>query len=103
MTQVRINEISGGTYPVDIFIADVYGNNKSLIGTILSGPVPPTVSYNTVIPSIFDTAPEVMLLMIDSVGCEVFKILNCDEGCAFEITIILADCEMNVTISKLNP
>ena len=87
MTQVRINEISGGTYPVDIFIADVYGNNKSLIGTILSGPVPPTVFYNTVVPSIFDTAPEVMLLMVDSVGCEVFKILNCSEGCVFEITI----------------
>lgn len=89
MKQVRITLISGTTYPVDVFIADVYGNNRSLLGTIVSGPVPPTVTYNTVIPSIFNTAPEVMLLMVDSEGCETFKILECTYGCAFEITISL--------------
>jgi hypothetical protein len=89
MKQVRITLISGTTYPIDVFIADVYGNNRSLLGTIVSGPVPPTVTYNTVIPSIFETAPEVMLLMIDSEGCETFKILECTYGCAFEITISL--------------
>lgn len=89
MKQVRITLISGTTYPIDVFIADVYGNNRSLLGTIVSGPVPPTVTYNTVIPPIFNTAPEVMLLMIDSEGCETFKILECTYGCAFEITITL--------------
>jgi hypothetical protein len=89
MKQVRITLISGTTYPIDVFIADVYGNNRSLLGTIVSGPVPPTVTYNTVIPSIFNTAPEVMLLMVDSEGCETFKILECTYGCAFEITISL--------------
>lgn len=89
MRQVRITLISGATYPIEVFIADIYGNNRSLIGTISSGPVPPTVTYNTVIPSIFNTAPEVMLLMVDSEGCETFKILECTYGCAFEITISL--------------
>ena len=89
MRQVRITLISGSTYPINVFIADIYGNNRSLLGTILSGPVPPTVTYNTVIPSIFNTAPEVMLLMVDSEGCETFKILECTYGCAFEITISL--------------
>ena len=87
MKQVRITLISGATYPIEVFIADVYGNNRSLLGTIFSGPVPPTVTYNTVIPSIFNTSPEVMLLMVDSQGCETFKILECTYGCAFEIII----------------
>jgi hypothetical protein len=89
MKQVRITLISGATYPIEVFIADVYGNNRSLLGTIFSGPVPPTVTYNTVIPSIFNTSPEVMLLMVDSEGCETFKILECTYGCAFEIIISL--------------
>jgi len=90
MRQVRITLISGATYPIKVFIADIYGNNRSLLGTISSGPVPPTVTYNTVIPSIFNTAPEVMLLMVDSKGCETFKILECTYGCAFEIIITLS-------------
>ena len=89
MKQVRITLISGTTYPIDVFIADVYGNNRSLLGTIVSCPVPPTGTYNTVIPAIFNTAPEVMLLMVDSEGCETFKILECTYGCAFEIIINL--------------
>lgn len=89
MRQIRITTISGSTYPINVFIADVYGNNRSLLGTISSGPVPPTVTYNTVIPSIFDTAPEVMLLLVDDKGCELFKILDCTYGCAFEIIISL--------------
>ena len=76
MTQVRITEISGGTYPISIYIADVYGNNNTLLGTISSGPVPPVVEYNTVIPSIFQTAPQIMLTLTDSNDCQVFKILE---------------------------
>ena len=100
MVQVRITEISGGTYPVNVYIADVYGNNQFLLGTINSGPVPPTVSYNSVIPSIFSTAPEIMLKLIDSNGCQIFKILDCTFGCAFEITVQLVDCIVNITINE---
>jgi hypothetical protein len=99
MIQVRITSISGGTTPISVYIADVYGNNKSLLGTI-SSTVPPTVSYNSVIPSIFDTAPEIMLILTDSLGCEVFQILQCTFGCSFEITIELASCIVDMTIQE---
>jgi hypothetical protein len=89
MNQIRINEISGGTFPINVYISDVYGNNQSLIGVISSGPVPPIVRYNSVIPSIFNTAPEVVLTLTDSNECEIFKTLQCTFGCAFEITINL--------------
>jgi hypothetical protein len=100
MTQVRIDEISGGTYPISVYIADVYGNNRSLLGVISTGPVPPTVYYNTVIPTIFNTAPEIMLLLVDDNDCEVFKLLDCTFGCAFEITINLVSCIVNITITE---
>jgi hypothetical protein len=102
MNQVRITEISGGTYPISVYISDVYGNNQTLLGTISSGPVPPVVEYNTVIPSIFSTAPEIMLKLVDSNNCEVFKILQCTFGCAFEITIELSSCIVNLNIQEAN-
>lgn len=100
MTQVRIESISGGSYPISVYIADYYGNNQFLLGTISSGPVPPTVSYNSTIPPIFNTAPAIMLKLVDSLGCEVFQILECTFGCAFNITVQLVDCIVNITIQE---
>jgi hypothetical protein len=100
MTQVRITDISGGTYPISVYIADVYGNNSTLLGTIDTGPVPPTVNYNTVIPSIFQNAPQIMLTLIDSNNCQVFKILDCTFGCDFQITIEMASCVVNINIQE---
>jgi len=85
MTQVRITEISGSTYPINVFIADVYGNNTTLLGTIETGPVPPTIEYNTTIPAIFQTAPQIMLTLTDANNCSIFKLLDCTFGCAFQI------------------
>jgi hypothetical protein len=87
MTQVRIDLISGGTYPINVYISDIYGNNQSFLGTITPGPVPPIVIYNSTIPSIFNTAPQIMLKLVDSNNCETFKILDCTFGCSFEITV----------------
>jgi len=100
MIQVRISNISGGTYPINVYIADVYGNNQSLLGTINSGPVPPTVEYNSTIPSIFETAPEIMILLTDANNCSVFKILDCTYGCSFQITIQLTSCVVNMNIEN---
>jgi hypothetical protein len=101
MTQVRITDISGGTNPINVYIADVYGNNQSLLGTIATGTtVPPTVYYNTVIPSIFETAPEIMLLLVDANGCQVFKILQCTFVCTFQITIQMESCVVNIDIQN---
>ena len=102
MTQVRITDISGGTYPINVYIADVYGNNQTLLGTINPGPVPPIVEYNTAIPSIFNTAPQIMLMMVDANNCSIFKILDCTFGCTFQITIQLADCVVNMDIQEAN-
>lgn len=101
MVQIRITEISGGTYPIQVFISDVYGNNQYQLATINAGPVPPVQTYNTTIPSIFQTAPELMLKLIDDNGCEIFKILDCTFGCAFEITIETASCIVNINITQL--
>jgi len=101
MTQIRIDMISGGTYPIIVSIADVYGNNLTNIATITSGPVPPTETYNsgnTTIPSIFNTAPQIMLLLTDANGCQVFKILDCTFGCSFQITVNLVSCVVDITI-----
>ncbi len=103
MRQIRITEITGATYPVDVYIADVYGNYQTYLGTITSGdaPNPPfsSVNYTTQIPSIFNTAPAIMLLMVDSNGCRIFKILDCTFGCFFDIIIELADCDFTLNIS----
>lgn len=100
MVQVRLDFISGASYPVSVYIADVYGNNKSLLGTISTGPVPPQINYNSVIPPIFQTAPQIMVIVEDSEGCSVFKILDCTFGCAFNITVQLADCIVNISIQE---
>lgn len=101
MVQVRIDFISGASYPVTVYIADVYGNNETLLGSINAGPVPPEVSYNSVIPPIFYTAPQIMLILRDASGCELFKILDCTFGCAFDITVSLVDCIVNISITEV--
>ena len=101
MVQVRITEITGGTLPINVFISDIYGNNQFQLGTIVTGTtVPPTISYNTTIPPIFQTAPQIMLTLIDDVGCQAIKILDCTFGCTFNITIQLASCIVNIDIQE---
>jgi hypothetical protein len=101
MVQVRLTEITGGTYPISVYISDIYGNNQFLLGTIATGTtVPPVIYYNTVIPSIFQTAPEILITLVDSNGCQAMKILDCTFGCTFNITIELASCIVNIDIQE---
>lgn len=100
MTQLRITEVTGAT-PIQVYVADYYGNNKFLVGTITGPtltPVPPVVTLFP--PSIFNTAPAIMLILVDANGCEKFKILDCTFGCAFNITITQADCVVNIDIQE---
>lgn len=90
MTQITINYISGGTFPVNVYIADKYGNNKTLIGSVVSGPVPPMVYFNVTIPPLFSTAKTVMLTLEDDEGCKVFRILDCPEQ-SFQVCLIFQD------------
>ena len=100
MKQVRITEISGSTaYPINVYISDIYFNYETLLGTI-NDVVPPVVEYNTTLPSIFQTAPQIVLTLIDDNNCQVFKILDCTFGCTFLITIELSSCIVNMTIEE---
>lgn len=90
MTQIIINYITGGTFPVNVFVADKYGNNKSFIGVVDPGPVPPPVKYNITIPPIFSTAQTVMLILEDVNGCVIFKLLECPPQ-TFEVCLIFQD------------
>jgi hypothetical protein len=76
MTQVRIDSITGVNYPIDIYVADVYGNNRIYLATVVSGPVPPELAYTT-LPPLFDNAPAVMVIVIDANNCEKFEIVPC--------------------------
>ena len=100
MTQVRITFITGETLPIKVYISDILGNNLNQIGTITST-VPPTVTYNSVIPTIFNTAPQIKFILVDDKKCEVSKILDCTFGCYFEITLELESCVCLMKISTL--
>lgn len=77
MTKVEITSVTGGT-PIDVYVADYYGNHKLYLGTITGNtinPVPPIVYYY---PSgVFDNVPIISLLMIDTNGCENVQYILC--------------------------
>lgn len=77
MNQVVIEGISGVTYPVNVFISDIYGNYNTLLGVINPGPVPPQVEYVNQIPAVFKTAPIIKITLIDDNECEIYSDLVC--------------------------
>jgi hypothetical protein len=78
MKSIEIQGITGCTYPIYVFVSDIYKNYQSLLGIISSNPYPSTITYNTNIPTIFDTADELLLSLIDSNGVEHLKTLQCE-------------------------
>lgn len=73
MTQIQINNVTGLTLPYQIFVCNVYGNNCVLVASV-NTTIPPVA--NITLPSQFDMAPAIGLLIKDAV-CERFIILNC--------------------------
>jgi hypothetical protein len=85
MTQIRISLVSGNV-PISVFVANVYGDNQTLIGTISNtGAIPPDANFYP--PALFNTAPQIMLMLIDNEGCKKSEILDCTFGCAFAISV----------------
>jgi hypothetical protein len=74
MISIILNTISGLTYPYDIYVCDVYGNNCGYISQINTN-VPAPVEI--VLPPPFDMAPAVGIKIVTSDGCEKFIIINC--------------------------
>lgn len=98
MTQVRIEMVTGAV-PILVYVADVYGNNQSLIGTITNtGVIPPAATFYP--PSLFNSAPAIMLKLVDNNGCEKFAILDCTFGCGFDISVQLASCVVNISVTE---
>lgn len=95
MTQIRITSFTGST-PIDLYVADYYGNNRTLLGQI-TGATPPTIyEYPS---SLFNGIPSIMLIFSATNGCEKFKILDCSLGCSFSISIEPEVCDTEIKIS----
>jgi hypothetical protein len=65
---ITITGIEGGTPPFSFYICDENGNNCSYLSN--SGG---TYTAST----FYETATTIMIKVIDSVGCEFFKIIEC--------------------------
>lgn len=75
MTSITLLNITGLTYPYDIYVCDVYGNNCGYVAQVISS-IPPTIEI--VLPPPFNMAPAVGIKIITSDGCERFKIVDCN-------------------------
>jgi hypothetical protein len=75
MTEIQIQSVSGETLPVNVYVADYYGNNVTLVGTITST-VPPTQSF--LVPSLFDSVGIIMIILQDANNCQKFALVPCE-------------------------
>ena len=99
MTQIRISAVTGAT-PINVYVADIYGYNQTLLGVITNtGAIPPDASFYP--PSLFNSAPQIMLKLIDNNGCEKFEIIDCTFGCGFTISVELANCVVTMTVTEI--
>jgi hypothetical protein len=97
MTQIRISAVTGAT-PINVYVADIYGNNQTLLGVITNtGAIPPDASFYP--PSLFNSAPQIMVKLIDNNGCEKFEIIDCTFG--FTISVELANCVVTMTVTEI--
>jgi hypothetical protein len=74
MNSVEITDISGLTYPYNVYICNVYEQNCVLIATINTlVPAPVTLP----LPTQFSSAPALGVKIITSDGCSRFNIEYC--------------------------
>ena len=83
-----------GTAPFTFYMCGLDLNNCSLIGS--GSTTTPTLTF--VLPQIFVGASQVILKMIDSAGCEIIKLLDCNSGCPFDVIINAVECEFCISI-----
>ncbi len=72
-----------GTTPYDVYVCDLLEVLCSYVG-VLSGTTLGQVFY---LPSLYDTAPIIVVKLIDSNNCEVKKQIMCDEDCTFQVVL----------------
>jgi len=76
MAQIQIQTTSFIFTSYNVFVCDVYGNQCVLVANVVP-PQPPTIVIT--IPPQFNTVPAVGIKLIDSLGCEIFKIVDCTQ------------------------
>ena len=74
MQTITLNSITGLNLPYTVYVCDVFGNNCTVLSTVVST-VPPTFTF--VLPPPFDIIPAIGIKIITSDGCERFEIYNC--------------------------
>jgi len=94
MARIEISSITGVS-PFNVYVSDVYGNNQVFIATINTD-VPPAEYFY--LPVLYNNAPAIMLTIVDGNGCSKFKILECTNGCGFEIQVVGTDCIFNIIL-----
>lgn len=73
MNNITVSSITGLIPPFSAYCCNVYGNQCVYVGTITTTPTTLTL------PSQFDMAPAVGLLLIDSTGCQRLETLICNQ------------------------
>jgi len=89
MTSIILNSITGLTYPYDVYVCDVYGNNCGYVAQVISS-IPPTIEI--VLPPPFNMAPAVGIKIITSDKCERFKVIDC-----INVAPVIVDCSSYIT------
>lgn len=74
MQTITLNSITGLNLPYTVYACDVFGNNCTVLSTVVST-VPPTFTF--LLPPPFDVIPAIGIKIITSDGCERFEIYNC--------------------------
>lgn len=99
MAEIILNSLTGGTSPYKVYVADVFGNHETLIATLSVG-APPQQFIS--VPNIFNSAPAIMLKIVDNLGNMKFNILPCIDGCLFNLTISAESCDFNISLAAEN-
>lgn len=72
-----------GSFPVSFYVCGIDLNNCVYVGSAstITSPV------EFILPVIFNGAPQIIIKLIDNNGCEIFRLVNCDDECLFQLVI----------------
>ena len=100
MAQIRITSLIGQP-PIDIYISDFQGNNKTFLGTITgtTTTITPPIIYQSV-PEIFNNMTSVQITLVDGYGNEKSKIVDGTFGCGFNVIFQEVGCNTEFIINN---
>ena len=78
MSRIIFTSLSGVT-PLNIYVSDVLGGHETYLGEITTLPLVSDVFFD--LPIIFNSSPQVIIIIEDSDGCRTTKKLNCYIDC----------------------